>query len=81
VYLKDVDPELAGPDAYADRGYDHDKYRRQVRDKGITPVITRRGTDHGSGLDTYRWVVEQPSVARVRVVSALRAKARSTPAT
>jgi len=21
----------------ADQGYDHDKYRRQVRDKGITP--------------------------------------------
>ena len=28
---------------YADRGYDHDKYRRQVRGKGITPVIARRG--------------------------------------
>ena len=37
------------PDAaYADRGYDHDKYRRQVRDKGITPVIARRGTDRTS---------------------------------
>jgi hypothetical protein len=48
------------PDAaYADRGYDHDKYRRQVRDKGITPLIARRGTEHGSGLGTYRWVVEQ----------------------
>ena len=48
------------PDAlYADRGYDHDKYRRQVRGKGITPVIARRSTEHGSGLGTYRWVVEQ----------------------
>jgi len=44
---------------YADRGYDHDKYRKQVRVKGITPVIARRGTGHGSGLGTYRWVVEQ----------------------
>jgi hypothetical protein len=44
---------------YADRGYDHDKYRRQVRAKGITPVIARRSTEHGSGLGTYRWVVEQ----------------------
>ena len=44
---------------YADRGYDHDKYRRQVRDKGITPVIARRGTEHGSGLGVHRWVVEQ----------------------
>jgi hypothetical protein len=44
---------------YADRGYDHDKYRAQVRPKGITPVIARRSTPHGSGLGTYRWVVEQ----------------------
>ena len=29
---------------YADRGYDHDKYRKQVREKGITPVIARRST-------------------------------------
>jgi hypothetical protein len=48
------------PDAvYADRGYDHDKYRRKVRGKGITPVISRRGTEHGSGLGVHRWVVEQ----------------------
>ena len=26
---------------------------------GITPVIARRGTEHGSGLGVYRWVVEQ----------------------
>jgi hypothetical protein len=44
---------------YADRGYDHDKYRRKVREKGITPVIARRSTGHRSGLGTYRWVVEQ----------------------
>ena len=44
---------------YADRGYDHDKYRNLVRDKGITPHIARRGEAHGSGLGTHRWVVEQ----------------------
>lgn len=48
------------PDAlYADRGYAHGKYRTLVRDKGITPVIARRGSEHGSGLGVYRWVVEQ----------------------
>nr|WP_143116507.1 IS5 family transposase [Lentzea xinjiangensis] len=49
------------PDAlYADRGYDdHDKYRDLVRSKGITPVIARRGSEHGSGLGVHRWVVEQ----------------------
>ncbi len=44
---------------YADRGYDHDKYRKQVRDKSITPLIARRGVEHGSGLGVHRWVVEQ----------------------
>jgi len=43
---------------YADRGYDHDKYRRAVRDLGIRPEIARRGTAHGSGLGVYRWVAE-----------------------
>jgi transposase len=44
---------------YADRGYDHDSYRRQVRARGITPVIARRQTPHGSGLGRFRWVVER----------------------
>ncbi|MGK4598616.1 IS5 family transposase [Amycolatopsis sp. w19] len=43
---------------YADRAYDHDKYRRLVRAEGITPVIARRGEHHGSGLGVHRWVVE-----------------------
>jgi hypothetical protein len=42
--------------ARADRGYDHDRYRDQVRALGVTPVIARRGTRHGSGLGVYRWV-------------------------
>jgi len=43
----------------ADRGYDYDKYRRELRRRGITPEIARRGTAHGSGLGRYRWVVER----------------------
>ena len=43
----------------ADRGYDHDKYRRLLRERGITPVIARRKTEHGSGLGRVRWVVER----------------------
>ena len=43
----------------ADRGYDHDKYRRQLRQRGIPPEIARRQTAHGSGLGRYRWVVER----------------------
>ncbi|WP_443070387.1 IS5 family transposase [Streptomyces sp. QHH-9511] len=43
----------------ADRGYDHDKYRRLVWAQGIKPVIARRGVPHGSGLGVFRWVVER----------------------
>jgi IS5 family transposase len=44
---------------YADRGYDHDKYRRRLRARGIATRIARRGEPHGSGLGTVRWVVER----------------------
>lgn len=66
--LLDKIPRVAGPvgrprrrpDALlADRGYDHDKYRRLVRALGITPVIAERGEDQGSGLDVFRWVFER----------------------
>jgi transposase len=43
----------------ADRGYDHDKYRRLLWQRGVKPVIARRGADHGSGLGRERWVVER----------------------
>ena len=43
----------------ADRGYDHDKYRRQLRQRGIASEIARRQTTHGSGLGRARWVVER----------------------
>jgi len=66
--LLDAVPALRGrvgaphrrPDRlFADRGYDHDLYRREVRKRGITPQIGRRGTEHGSGLGRQRWVVER----------------------
>ncbi|MFE9687072.1 IS5 family transposase [Streptomyces sp. NPDC006285] len=48
------------PDSlFADRGYDHDVYRDQVRERGIVPAIARRGTQHGTGLGAFRWVVER----------------------
>ena len=43
----------------ADRGYDHDKYRRLVWKRGVKPVIARRQTEHGSGLGRDRWTVER----------------------
>ncbi|MEX3556406.1 MAG: IS5 family transposase [Burkholderia gladioli] len=44
---------------YADRGYDSNQHRRALRERGIRPVIAKRRTEHGSGLGTYRWVVER----------------------
>ncbi|WP_437022982.1 IS5 family transposase [Streptomyces sp. enrichment culture] len=52
-------PRQRPRELYADRGHDHDCHRRQVWAKGIKPVIARRGTEHGSGLGTKRWAVEQ----------------------
>nr|WP_236067543.1 IS5 family transposase [Streptomyces brasiliscabiei] len=66
--LLDKIPAVAGrvgrprrrPDALlADRGYDHDKYRRLLRQRGIRPVIAERGQPHGSGLGIFRYVVER----------------------
>lgn len=47
------------PSGCSDRGYDHDKYRRELRKRGVKPVIARRNTQHGSGLGKERWVVER----------------------
>jgi transposase len=43
----------------ADRGYDHDNYRRELWARGVEPIIARRATEHGSGLGRMRWVVER----------------------
>lgn len=43
----------------ADRGYDFDKYRRELWRRGVKPLIARRETEHGSGLGRERWVVER----------------------
>ena len=46
-----------GRNEIAVRGYEHDKYRRLVWQRGVKPIIARRQTDHGSGLGRHRWVV------------------------
>ncbi len=70
--LLDTIPALAGTvgrprrrpgTLFADRGYDHDTYRRLLRGRGIRPAIAERGQPrgqpHGTGLGTFRWVVER----------------------
>lgn len=44
---------------HGDRAYDSEDHRRMLRWLGITPILARRNTDHGSGLGVYRWVVER----------------------
>ena len=52
-------PRRKPRELFADRGYDHDKYHRLLRARGITPRFARRGVGHGSGLGRHRWVVER----------------------
>jgi transposase len=42
-----------------DRAYDSEPHRRRLRARGITPLLAKRRTAHGSGLGTGRWVVER----------------------
>jgi transposase len=68
IPLVDAIPNVAGkvgrprhkPDAVqGDRGYDSEPYRRELRSRGIQPVIAKRMTEHGSGLGKTRWVIER----------------------
>ena len=43
----------------ADRAYDSRAHRRALKARRIAPLIARRGSDHGSGLGRFRWVVER----------------------
>ena len=42
-----------------DRAYDSGPHRKQLRRRGIAPVLAKRNTEHGSGLGVDRWVVER----------------------
>lgn len=66
--LVDAVPPVAGkpghprhrPDSlYADRAYDSQRHREELRERGIRPFLAKRGQEHGSGLGVYRWVSER----------------------
>jgi transposase len=66
--LVDGIPDLSGEggdkpsqpeELYADRAYDSEPHREELRGRGIEPKIPKRRTGHGSGLGVYRWVVER----------------------
>lgn len=64
----DAVPSIAGrpgrprsrPDkAHLDKGYDSERCRQALRDRGIIPRIARRGIESRARLGRYRWVVER----------------------
>ena len=68
IPLVDAIPSIPGkvgrprnkPEAVqGDRGYDSEPHRRELRTRGIQPVIAKRMTEHGSGLGKTRWVIER----------------------
>lgn len=52
-------PRTRPDSVYADRAYDSEDARTLLKWLGIEPHIARRGSEHGSGLGTVRWVVER----------------------
>jgi len=44
---------------HADKGYDYDKCRKALRQRGIQARIARRGIDSSERLERHRWVVER----------------------
>ena len=44
---------------HADKAYDDGALRQELRDRGITPRIARRGVESSVRLGRHRWVVER----------------------
>ncbi|MGA5807411.1 IS5 family transposase [Streptomyces cellulosae] len=44
---------------HADKGYDYDRLRRWLRERGIPHRIARKGVESSQRLDRHRWVVER----------------------
>ncbi len=44
---------------HADKGYDFKRCRTDLRARGITPRIARRGIESSQHLGRHRWVVER----------------------
>lgn len=52
-------PRQRPDEVYADRAYDSESHREELRHRGIEPHLAKRNTEHGSGLGIYRWVSER----------------------
>ena len=52
-------PRKRPGEVHADRAYDSDPHRQELRERHIEPNLARRNEDHGSGLGIFRWVSER----------------------
>ena len=52
-------PRQRPKELYADRAYDSQPHREELRKRGIKPRLARKGQAHGSGLGIYRWVSQR----------------------
>ena len=60
----------------ADRGYDHDKYRRELRRRGIAPEIARRSISSLSGYHRSSWSHSATNPASAGTIRSARSKFR-----
>jgi transposase len=59
VVTAEGEPRRNPDEVYADRAYDSEPHREEMRQRDVAPRFARRRTPHGSGLGVYRWVVER----------------------
>ena len=52
-------PRLRPKKLHADKAYDDQALRQELRKRKIVPRIARRGSDSSARLGRYRWVVER----------------------
>ena len=56
---KEGEPKRFPENLYADRAYDSQPHRQELSERGISPKLAKRKTQHGSGLGKYLWVAER----------------------
>jgi len=52
-------PQKRPQAVHGDRAYDSQPHRKELRRRGIKPLLAKRRVPHGSGLGKSRWVVER----------------------
>ena len=56
---EDGEPQRRPEKLYADRAYNSEPHREELRKREMEPKFAKRNTEHGSGLGVFRWVAER----------------------